>query len=89
MLGPDRLLDQAGVAEHPVVEAIPLGQLDDGPVALVFRGNDPPGITPPCVEEIVPQETAETQVQEGGEGIDVRMNVDQPSVVKPGVKKKS
>ena len=55
VLRPERFLDEASCAEHPVVEPVPLGELDDGAVPLVLAGDDVARVTPPRLHEVVPQ----------------------------------
>ena len=66
-----------------MIEAVSLRQLDDGSVALFFGGDDSAGVAAPRVEKVVPEKAAQTEIDEGGEGVDVRVNVDEPCVVEP------
>ena len=71
VLRAERFLDEARRAEHPVVEPVPLGELDDGAVPLVLAHRDVPRVTTPRLQEVVPQSAGGGDERDDGDGAGV------------------
>ena len=83
VLRPQRFLDEARCAEHPVVEPVPLGELDDGAVALVLADHDVARVPPPRHHEVVPQKARGGDERDGEPRRRVVLEVGEPDYMVP------